>query len=160
MKITRNELRLGNLIEYANVLCKVESINYDGTITSDGVEAPYDAFNGVVLSQDILYLFGFKHDDIGGFLWMELLDPDQYIELWHNYDNSDDDDGEFGDGDEDDIDNISDDSYEYFDCYLTSGDTEDEDYSVIDPICTKSIVYVHELQNLYFALTGEELTLN
>jgi hypothetical protein len=42
-------------------------------------------------------------------------------------------------------------------------DTGEDEYSVFndngDYITLKGIKYVHQLQNLYFALTGEELTI-
>lgn len=39
-------------------------------------------------------------------------------------------------------------------------DNESKYTVCVDSVVNKNIKYVHQLQNLYFALTGEELTLN
>ncbi|MCL1655465.1 hypothetical protein M2T79_02570 [Elizabethkingia miricola] len=53
------ELRIGNYVLYADVLCKVEGYNNDGFLETNGVIAPISAYEPVIITEKILIDFGF-----------------------------------------------------------------------------------------------------
>ncbi len=98
MKAT--DLRIGNLVYYAGIVCKVSGYHNDDYLHTNGVTAPVASFQPIELTEEWLLKMGFtkSKDSFNAF----------YLELF------------------DDVLNIK---------------------------------YVHQLQNLYHALTGEELTI-
>ncbi|OPC53476.1 hypothetical protein [Elizabethkingia bruuniana] len=53
------ELRIGNYVLYADVLCKVDGYNNDGFLETNGVIAPISAYEPVIITEKILIDFGF-----------------------------------------------------------------------------------------------------
>ncbi|MDV3749673.1 hypothetical protein CMU21_17735 [Elizabethkingia anophelis] len=110
------ELRIGNYVYYADVLCKVEGYTSDGYLCADGVTAPVSAFQPVDITKKWLLKFRFEHTTIIYVKGMVLRLVDKHL----------------------------------------VGGFEDNEYGIEHEV---KINYVHQLQNLFFALTGEELKL-
>ncbi|MCT3917541.1 hypothetical protein HZQ04_15885 [Elizabethkingia anophelis] len=125
-----NELRIGNYVEYAGVICKVEGYSNEG-LETNGVVAPISAYNPIQLTEEWLIKFGFQNYEA------ERYTPNQ-------------------------------EDSEFFEYRLASG------ISYRDYICkpyhgwviklgdyddSLEIMFVHQMQNIYFALNGEELTI-
>jgi len=127
-----NELRLGNYIEYNGSLGKIYSIEgplprkeerfsdkFIITIYYDGLlEAPYDEFNFVKITDELLHKFGFNKETCT----LELKAPEDGEQLFFGKDLNGD-------------------------IRIIQGE-----YYIGKPI-----KYLHELQNAYYDLTGEEL---
>ncbi len=116
-----NELRIGNYIMYADVICKVEGYS-GGLLQTDGVYTNVSKFNPIRIDQKWLIKFGFEKDDhvdeIDGVLFVLFYLGDYIVEHW-----------------------INEDMFKF---------TDDSNLKII-------IQNVHQLQNLYFSLTGYEL---
>ena len=128
-----NELRIGNLVDLGNRIAKIIEISnlscvvVDLEETQDTIE-DYERTKPIPLTEEWLYKFGFKDIDKGDHDYNTYTDPN------HNYYLQIDvrkKDGKYS---------ILDNSFDDL-----------RDFSMVD------ISYVHQLQNLYFALTGEEL---
>jgi hypothetical protein len=131
-----NELRIGNLVDLGNRIAKIIEISnlscvvVDLEETQDTIE-DYERTKPIPLTEEWLYKFGFKDIDKGDH------DYNTYTDSNHNYYLQIDvrrRDGKY---------TILDNSFDDL-----------RDFSLVD------ISYVHQLQNIYFVLTGEELTLN
>jgi len=129
----RNELRIGNLVDLGNRIAKIIEISnlscvvVDLEETQDTIE-DYERTKPIPLTEEWLYKFGFKDIDKGDHDYNTYTDPN------HNYYLQIDvrkKDGKYS---------ILDNSFDDL-----------RDFAMVD------ISYVHQLQNLYFALTGEEL---
>lgn len=124
--IAPQELRIGNYVEYANVICKVLSYSKEGLLQTDGVTAPIVAYQSIELTEAWLEKFGFEieksqshciaFNDIG---YKHELQLDKEFDRKENCWNI----TKYGGG-------------------------------------YRLIYYVHQLQNLYFDLTGYELIIN
>ena len=132
----RNELRIGNLVDLGNRIAKIIEISnlscvvVDLEETQDTIE-DYERTKPIPLTEEWLYKFGFKDIDKGDH------DYNTYTDSNHDYYLQIDvrkKDGKYS---------ILDNSFDDL-----------RDFSMVD------ISYVHQLQNLYFALTGEELIMN
>jgi len=130
------ELRIGNLVDLGNRIAKIIEIGHSSCLVADLEETQdtiedYERTKPIPLTEDWLFKFGFKNTD---------KDDNDYI-------------------------TYTDENHDY---YLQI-DTRRRDgkYTILDnsfddlrAFSMVDISYVHQLQNLYFALTGEELTLN
>lgn len=130
-----NELRIGNYINVgkSNMLITVGSVYDLHNISLDTV----DTFNPILLTEEWFLKFGFKKETNG------LPDHSDYFSYWiydykysFSYATFREDWGFY---------------HSYTDAY------KEEDNNKFDFISC-GIKYVHQLQNLFFALTGEELT--
>lgn len=121
----KNELRIGNWVDYFDSIHVVEKINKksvrlvylgDGTSTSSELDSP--CLRPIELNGEILEWFGFTQCDVGH--WYQDEDNDLYgfVERSGGY------------------------------SLVVSDIDQKETY----------VKYAHQLQNLYFALTGEELS--
>ncbi|MDV3982795.1 hypothetical protein CMT48_17140 [Elizabethkingia anophelis] len=117
------ELRLGNHIRYANVLCTVENIN-GNQIETNAVICPIESYNPILLTDEWLIWFDFKVAD--------------YEKRFQYF---------FYKGDIKYNNSISVSIHNKF-CRI---------YVINQEL--RTIKYVHELQNIFYALTGEELKL-
>jgi hypothetical protein len=131
-----NELRIGNLVDLGNRIAKIIEISnlscvvVDLEETQDTIE-DYERTKPIPLTEEWLYKFGFKDIDKS--------DNDYITYTDSNHDYYLQIDVRKRDGKYTILDNSFDDL---------------RDFSLVD------ISYVHQLQNIYFVLTGEELTLN
>jgi hypothetical protein len=131
--MTANELRIGNWVNWDGddhqEIALVASICKEEVGFRCGDFGLIENIEGILLTEDWLYKFGFKNIDKGDNDYITYTDPnhDYYLQI----------DVRRKDGKYSILDNSFDDL---------------RDFSMID------IMYVHQLQNLYFALTGEELT--
>jgi hypothetical protein len=131
-----NELRIGNLVDLGNRIAKIIEISnlscvvVDLEETQDTIE-DYERTKPIPLTEEWLYKFGFKDIDKG--------DNDYITYTDSNHDYYLQIDVRKRDGKYSILDNSFDDL---------------RDFSMVD------ISYVHQLQNMYFTLTGEELILN
>lgn len=130
-----NELRLGNLIDRQDYICKVTKIEEGGIITEPleykGERFVEQRVEPIPLTEEWLVKFGFKK-----IVWKNKNYPNRF-EL-----------------------NL------YIDGILINYDSYDDETSVLsfgefgnDKVIITRLKCVHQLQNLYFALTGEELTI-
>lgn len=134
-KLTANELRIGNLLEYNGEIREVAVINLDEvgfkvplTIQAISINRfEWNQVNPIPLTEEWLLLFGFEKE---GSEWK--LFPCFEIQIIV-----------FNEG--------------LYNGVMFYTRTIHTDYRPI--YCTKHINHVHQLQNLYFALTGEELTI-
>ncbi|MEW7221957.1 hypothetical protein [Elizabethkingia anophelis] len=110
------EIRIGNYVYYAGILCKVEELTIGGYLQTDGITAPLSAFNPVEITEEWILKFGFEHKAIIYIKGMVLRLVDK--------------------------------------CLV--GGFEDNEYGIEHEV---KINYVHQLQNLFYALTSEELKL-
>ena len=126
-----NELRIGNYIKLM--------LNYEDfaivQVTFNDLEAVHNkkgVYEPMPLTDEWLYKFGFKYIDKGDNDYITYTDPnhDYYLQL----------------------DVRNDGKYSILD--------NDNSFNDLRAFSMVDISYVHQLQNLYFALTGEELTLN
>jgi hypothetical protein len=146
-----NELRVGNLVhDYDEELIIVSGISYGDVYSSKLGETPLARIKPIPLTEEWLVKFGF--------------------ELFH-YDFFDKDDPNFEEEDEEEsclVFRIIPKGYKFY--YIIDLWVERNDFQVgymgLDDnvndskgvgICNYN--YVHQLQNLYFALTGEELNI-
>jgi hypothetical protein len=151
MKAT--ELRIGNLIDYertTHIVCGLREDMIESWWFKDGkavieylsndssgveVENPYFDSNSnykpILLTEEWLYKFGFENIDKSDNDYITYTDPNHDYYLQIDVRKKD---GKYA---------ILDNSFDDL-----------RDFSMVD------ISYVHQLQNLYFALTGEELILN
>lgn len=147
------ELRVGNLVlgyyayndendqeQEITSVCRVLSIDSVGaheyplwveTIGKANDVEEYDGFVAIPLTEDWLWRFGFGKV-IG---WFITTKPNISLELTENNDNS---------------------TKQWY-CYIRNkvGIGKPDDFALL----RKDLLYVHQLQNLYFALTGKELEL-
>lgn len=125
MKVTRNELRLGNLLDFEGEVCIVREIDSSGAVVlfNNNEEDWIDLFqfSGIPLTEEWLLKFGFEE--------AKNIIPIYNLGLISIY--------------------LESDSYPEGMVYFNSW-----------CIIKKKPKYVHQLQNLYFALTGEELVLS
>ncbi|HFK5563485.1 TPA: hypothetical protein ACGZ9C_003154 [Elizabethkingia anophelis] len=56
------ELRVGNYVYYADVLCKVEGYTSDGYLYTNGATAPVSSFQPAELTEEWLLNLGFKKE--------------------------------------------------------------------------------------------------
>ncbi|MCT3835857.1 hypothetical protein HZQ12_17745 [Elizabethkingia anophelis] len=117
------ELRVGNYIRYANVLCTIENIN-GKHVETNAVICPIESYNPIPLTNEWLFWFDFKVAD--------------YEKRFQYY---------FYEGDVKYKNSISVSIHDKF-CRVNVINQE-----------IRTIKYVHELQNLFYALTSEELKL-
>jgi gas vesicle protein len=136
MNIIKNELRIGNLVDLGNRIAKIIEIGHLSCVvvdleeTQDTIE-DYNRTKPIPLAEEWLFKFGFVTIDKGDNDYITYADSEHVYYLQLDVRKKD---GKY---------TILDNS---FDDLIN--------FSMVD------ISYVHELQNLYFALTGEELTLN
>jgi hypothetical protein len=126
--MTANELRIGNYIKLMYNYEDYETLQ----VTSDelvDVDKKRADYEPFPLTEDWLYKFGFKNIDKGDNDYITYADPNHDYYLQIDVRKKD---GKYS---------ILDNSFDDL-----------RDFSMID------IMYVHQLQNTYFALTGEELT--
>jgi hypothetical protein len=131
-----SELRIGNLVDLGNRIAKVIEIAHLGCVvvdleeTQDTIE-DYERIKGIPLTEEWLYKFGFKNIDKGD------NDYITYTDSNHDY-------------------------YLQIDVRRKDGKylILDNSFDDLRAFSMVDIMYVHQLQNLYFALTGEELILN
>lgn len=129
--IQATELRIGNLVLYNDRVIEVEEVLYGGANRrgDGGIWYPQEDLDGIPLTEKWLEKFGFKHHRI-------TKDRNPILECeWMQLAISDFDQR----------------SLLFWDNGLMSIEDHYIDLS--------HIKYVHQLQNLYFALTGEELTI-
>jgi len=130
-----SELRIGNLVDLGNRIAKIIEIAHLACVvvdleeTQDTIE-DYERTKPILLTEEWLYKFGFTNIDKG--------DNDYITYADSNHDYYLQIDVRRKDGKYSILDNSFDDL---------------RAFSMVD------IMYVHQLQNLYFALTGEELTI-
>lgn len=137
-----NELRIGNTIHF--IICDTEDSKLDEykkiNISASDFEFIRDnnsLFEGILLTKDMLLNFGFIKDNEETEMFYKKIKYDsQYLEIWENYDEE---------------------NNNLFVCYITN-DLINQTNENSDPIFLDTINYIHQLQNLYFALTGRELT--
>jgi len=130
------ELRIGNLVDLGNRIAKIIEIGHLSCVVADLEETQdtiedYERIKPIPLTEEWLYKFGFADIDKHDH------DYNTYTDSNHDYYLQSDvrrKDGKY---------TILDNSFDDL-----------RDFTMID------ISYVHQLQNMYFALTGEELTLN
>jgi hypothetical protein len=136
MDIIKNELRIGNLVDLGNRIAKIIEIGHLSCVASDLEETQdtiedYNRTKPIPLTEEWLYKFGFEDIDKRDH------DYNTYTDSNHDYYLQIDNrrkDGKYS---------ILDNSFDDL-----------RDFSMVD------VIYVHQLQNMYFALTGEELILN
>lgn len=59
---------IGNYVEYAGVLCEILGIKQNGYLETNGVEAPYHAFDCIKITDDLLHDIGYiSHNDYFNF---------------------------------------------------------------------------------------------
>lgn len=92
-------------------------------------------FKPIELTEEILLKCGFSFDRKKNYFYISFNDISQFIEIYE----------------------CADDSGNLFVAYLTNDDIETENSN---PIFLLYINNLHQLQNLYFALTNEELEIN
>jgi hypothetical protein len=134
------ELRIGNMVSYEATTHIIRELHTDKVLhvwagcTSDGYYSPYDDMEPIPLSASILEQMGFTlSEDLGDIQYY------QQQGARHGYGVSKD--------------------HEEWAFYKFRTNTKEEheiDYLVYDE---PHFLYVHQLQNLYHALTGYELTL-
>ena len=135
MKIQENYFyKLDNLKEVKVIWKKYDKAN----ILEIGIEYPtaivdLDRLSGIELNEELLLKFGFIKDENG--FYIKINEEWQYIELNDN----------------------SDETENLFVGYITSEQMEKNQQ---EPIFLNYINYVHELQNLYYSLTGKELVVS
>ena len=135
MKIQENYFyKLDNLKEVKVIWKKYDKAN----ILEIGIEYPtaivdLDRLSGIELNEELLLKFGFIKDENG--FYIKINEEWQYIELNDN----------------------SDETENLFVGYITS---EQMKKNQQEPIFLNYINYVHELQNLYYSLTGKELVVS
>lgn len=140
--MTANELRIGNLVDLGNRIAKVIEINHLACVvvdleeTQDTIE-DYDRTKPIPLTEEWLLKFGFK----------------KYPNLRDTFRQ------EYYDAFQLDIDEHTIISFsipigynDYIRCNY------DKSYRSEEKKQSYRVKYVHQLQNLYFALTGEEIT--
>ena len=136
------ELRIGNIIDAGNnTPSPVEWIMLDGNICTSHGSGYETEFDGIPLTEEWLIKLGFRCDENGN----ASLDVFDYI-------------------DEEDEKNIMSISFSKernreFEISICEDEKDYSDIINVQYIFVKNIKHVHQLQNLYFALTGEELTI-
>lgn len=136
-----NELRIKNLVNYDedNTVFEVIEISESGIKVKDSEEETWielDQFSGIPLTEEWLLKFGFKKQDDGWFYpnnnfrnQLRICLPDGGE--WWNY--------SLG--------------------YNDFPKRKEDEQPVQEWLVIKLFKHVHQLQNLYYALTGEELTI-
>lgn len=119
MELSAQELRLGNYIEYAGVICEVEEI-HKKTITTNGVNAPISSFLSIPLTKEWLFKFHPNALDLSN----QIFRVGRFKLIWKF-------------------------SYKYW--YVVDDSS--------GAYMTK-IEFVHEWQNFWHIMNGEELTIN
>ena len=143
------ELRIGNYVfpldqggEQLNIAHKVTLITrtYVGVTFTTEINRAYSEIEGIPLTEEWLTRFGFK----------EVIEHyDGFSE--HSYELT------YREGCIDTF-TVSYDAEDFSLALFESSDNHDEELGIV-PNANK-VRYVHQLQNLYYALAGEELTLN
>jgi len=129
-KMKASELRIGNYIKLMYNYEDYETLQV--TLHDlEYIEKKWADYEPFPLTEDWLYKFGFVDIDKGDNDYITYTDPNHDYYLQIDVRRKD---GKYS---------ILDNSFDDL-----------RDFSMVD------IMYVHQLQNLYFALTGEELTLN
>lgn len=131
-----NELRIGNYYYYANdVVGKLSFIDFKLATKKDMIPEYFERLKAIPLTEEWLLKFGFTKwkycDDCA---YIDCNGQQLYLRKWNN---------------------------EWMARFLTVlfKGSDREYMSAKDYKIQKPPQYVHSLQNLYFALTGEELTL-
>jgi hypothetical protein len=130
-----SELRIGNLVDLGNRIAKIIEIGHLSCVVADLEETQdtiedYERTEPIPLTEEWLLKFGFENIDKG---------DNDYI-------------------------TYSDSNHDYY--LQIDVRRKDSKYTILDNTVNElisfsmvDIVYVHQLQNLYFALTGKELTI-
>lgn len=133
--INANELRIGNWVKGGDILLRIKSINHNiVSHTEYGDECIFylSEIYPIPLTEEILLKCGAIYDSSNGTYWFNI-SPLFYIELIPQYDNK----------------------YDIIVVYIdTTTQTEDRTRFVIE------VNSLHDLQNLWFALTEKELEIN
>ena len=133
MKITKNELRLGNILDFEGETCVVREIDSSGVVVlfNNSEEEWIDLFqfSGIPLTEEWLLKFGFKYGEFLNDFFINEIDGAN--NLWIK--------NQLG---------------------IKWGVSLNLFHDDLKPIFLKDIKYVHQLQNLFFSLCGEELTLS
>ena len=131
MELQNNEIRIGNYIKFHNIITKVEGFSiWDNLIQSDNfAERELKDFEPIPLTEDWLLKFGFKKSIVKE-PWFEK----NKIEVF---------------------------KYSKGDFFLLGRNNTAYGIGLHDiwDGMEINLQYVHQLQNLYFALTGTELTI-
>ena len=132
--ISANELRIGNYIQSGTGIYNVISISHykDSTdiitVSNDGVVIPYPCFyKGIKITKEWLLKFGFIYSNCGNNDYLTFLCPESLYYLQTD---------------------VRNDSNKFSILYRSDNDLID--FSI-------ELLYVHELQNIYFSLTKNEL---
>ncbi len=133
-KIQANELRIGNWVfdKEAKKYTTITCIEESRVSTKDGVlpYTPYEEIQPIPLTPEILEKAGFVLDKTNGTYWLNL--AHNYLELLPAS-------GHW---------------------YPTYAECPEFSHLTEQRVSLNLIDYLHQLQNLYFAITGEELTIN
>lgn len=126
------ELRIGNLVEYNGEIFKVKGLSKNSVIADRGkgeVSFTYEEIGPIPLNEQLLFKFGFSSKDYKG----------GYIGIDHKCGGI-----------------ITD----FVLCYPKKiGEFQNSFAWEYNKFMYKQFEFVHDIQNLYFALTGEELTI-
>lgn len=131
----KNELRIGNLVDLGNRIAKIIEIYHLACVvvdleeTQDTIE-DYERVKPIPLSEDWLYKFGFEQIDKSSNSYIVYADQN------HDY-------------------------YLQIDVRRNNANYTilDNTFDDLRAFSMVDIIYVHQLQNLYFALTNQELIL-
>jgi hypothetical protein len=131
----KNELRIGNLVDLGNRIAKIIEIGHLSCVVSDLEETQdtmedYERVKPILLMDEWLLKFSFEKIDKGDNDYITYTDSNHDYYLQIDVRRRD---GKY--------------------CILDNSFDDLRDFSMVD------IKYVHQLQNLYFTLTGEELIL-
>lgn len=122
------ELRIGNLVLFNDEICVVSGYSYGFIHMNDNKKGTKIEFiKPIEITEELLLKFGFKENIIENDIYF--IYKDSLFAIW----------------------NVNDEFNNYFECgkliYCDSFYSE----------CISTLKFVHQLQNLYFALTNEEL---
>ena len=136
------ELRIGNLVNYQTVEgdILVARIDWQGLKWISKDEKGFNiAHSAIPLTEEWLLKFGFTSEGEGCEGWLDLKNEIEnnkvQLRTWINFECFQEDNGT---------------------AFFMLENYEGDDYTTIIP---RKFKYVHQLQNLYFALTREELTI-
>ena len=131
MKTT--ELRIGNIVNAYKVgVCRVDGIESDILISTANDEyIPINDVEGIPLNEQWLFNFGFKEVIVGSFI-KESEGATLIVYI---------------------IDGVGECIFKHYSSY------SENDIDAVNVVCLLPVSHVHQLQNLYFTLTQEELIL-
>ena len=133
------DLRIGNLVLFSDnsTIFTVSGLHEFGMDCFDDIEETYieyDRFEGIKLTEEWHNKFGVTKNGFNAFKYV--IQRNNNIDLQVIF------------------------SGDYVMIRQGKGELEDDIVSIWNKDLTKRDMYIHEWQNLYFALTGEELQLN